>query len=102
MDCAGVHMFTPDCKPFQYPSSSSNNVHAPLKRLCDIQQQVLLSSLKQQLQITFSSVSTNGSKYSDENGCLVCVDGTWFNPDLEAQKSGNLTNIFRLYASIQL
>lgn len=31
----------------------------------------------------------------------VCVDRAWFNPDGGAQKSGNLTNIYRLYASIQ-
>ncbi|KAI1345632.1 hypothetical protein F5Y01DRAFT_323014 [Xylaria sp. FL0043] len=31
---------------------------------------------------------------------VICVDGTWFNPDGGNDKKGNITNIYRFYASI--
>lgn len=32
---------------------------------------------------------------------IICVDGTWCGPDGGATKSGNITNIYRLYASVE-
>ncbi|KAI0862785.1 hypothetical protein F4860DRAFT_522773 [Xylaria cubensis] len=31
---------------------------------------------------------------------IICVDGTWFDPDGGDDKQGNITNIYRLYASV--
>ncbi|GAW19614.1 hypothetical protein ANO14919_091020 [Xylariales sp. No.14919] len=31
---------------------------------------------------------------------VICVDGTWFNPDGGNDKKGNITNIYRFYASV--
>ncbi|TGJ78556.1 hypothetical protein E0Z10_g10206 [Xylaria hypoxylon] len=31
---------------------------------------------------------------------IICVDGTWFDPDGGNNKKGNITNIYRLYASV--
>ncbi|KAI0425236.1 hypothetical protein F5Y09DRAFT_335121 [Xylaria sp. FL1042] len=31
---------------------------------------------------------------------VVCVDGTWFNPDGGNNKKGNITNVYRFYASV--
>ncbi|KAF2969076.1 hypothetical protein GQX73_g4468 [Xylaria multiplex] len=31
---------------------------------------------------------------------VICVDGTWFDPDGGNNKKGNITNIYRLYASV--
>ncbi|KAI0534258.1 hypothetical protein GGR58DRAFT_520511 [Xylaria digitata] len=31
---------------------------------------------------------------------IICVDGTWFDPDGGNNKKGNITNIYRFYASV--
>lgn len=58
--------------------------------------------------LNHKSVLTSTSKHPGQDNMagnlpvrlIICVDGTWFDPDGGNDKQGNVTNIYRFYASV--